>query len=974
MSIPHFNQSKLRRATLLVLAVQLALLVAAFGVWTWQDFSEAPKKAGADLDSAGLLLEERVLGPFSAIDGALLQTADLVKEVGLDGLRSEAAWKRLQSLTRPLPATAAIFVYDSRGDAVASSVSRPPPVFNAANRRYFQILISGKAEKSIGKALKGETVHECFFPIARSIKDSEGRTEAVAQVGVEVDRIADYFNRGKIGSGIEFGLYRLEDGALVVRRPMAEKLPEETIASRPFFGELAGGGSYWSGWTSPGDSPHLLSARRVGDLPLILTASMARGSVFAPAYDRLPARGLALLVSVMIVTTLGVMLISGLKREARVLEHGRLAEQTLLESEGRLRLFIEHAPAALAMFDRDMRYISASRRWLADYNLGDRDVAGLSHYEVFPEIREEWKAVHQRGLAGEVVREEDDRYEREDGSVQRLRWEVRPWNDASGNIGGIVIFAEDVTDRKRAEEALREREREFVAMFERASVGKSLADPETGRMLRVNQAFADMLGYSIDEMCRMTFMEITHPEDRERDLAGYNLVRDGFADTWRVEKRYVRKDGSILWGNSSGSIIRYQDGRPPRTIAVIQDITERKRAEEALRRREEELRTLVENAPDVISLFDRNLRRIFVNSQIRENTGMDASFLRGKSLLEAGYPESFAQPFNAALENAFATGREETVELDWEGPKGRIWLHIRCAPLRSADGSVDRVMSIGRDITERKRAEEVLRQARDELEMRVRERTAQLEVSNKALVKHAVRLEALNEELQDFAFVAAHDLQEPLRKIQTFSGMLSKHYRETLGEQGLDYLVRMTRSAQRMSDLLRSLLNYSRIVSQPNPFEVAELGRVVDEAVSDLEMAITMGRGSVEIGDLPSMEGDVTQLRQLFQNLISNSIKFSRAGKKPLVKIHGSISGGMCRVVVQDNGIGFDQQYIDRIFKPFQRLHGRDAFFEGTGMGLAICKKIVERHGGSITATSAPGRGASFIVTLPTRQRRDKEV
>ena len=269
------------------------------------------------------------------------------------------------------------------------------------------------------------------------------------------------------------------------------------------------------------------------------------------------------------------------------------------------------------------------------------------------------------------------------------------------------------------------------------------------------------------------------------------------------------------------------------------------------------------------------------------------------------------------------------------------------------------------EISERKQAENALRLAKDELETRVVERTAELTKANQELKEKTRKLESLNSELQEFAFVASHDLQEPLRKIQTFGNLLAVKFTDSIEPDGLDYLMRMTRAADRMSELLRSLLNYSRIVTQPNPFVSTSLAKIIQEAASDLELVIKRANGRIEVGELPVINADATQLRQLFENLIGNAMKYSKESEPPVVKIYSTEAEGICRVFVEDNGIGFEENYVDRIFRPFQRLHGRNSRYDGTGMGLAICRKIVERHGGSITARSVPGQGTIFIIQMP---------
>jgi signal transduction histidine kinase len=230
-----------------------------------------------------------------------------------------------------------------------------------------------------------------------------------------------------------------------------------------------------------------------------------------------------------------------------------------------------------------------------------------------------------------------------------------------------------------------------------------------------------------------------------------------------------------------------------------------------------------------------------------------------------------------------------------------------------------------------------------------------------------------NKELERFAFVASHDLQEPLRKIQAFGGRLKSRYENVLDDQGHDYLKRMQSAAGRMSILIEDLLLFSRISTQGQTLEQVDLNGVVAGVLSDLELRITETGAKLEVSELPTLLADPMQMRQLFQNLIGNALKFHRADVPPVVRVSAEVVEQhstdndsiipMYRFLVQDNGIGFDPRYLDKIFQVFQRLHCRDEY-DGTGVGLAICRRIAERHGGTLTAESRPGKGATFIVTL----------
>lgn len=258
---------------------------------------------------------------------------------------------------------------------------------------------------------------------------------------------------------------------------------------------------------------------------------------------------------------------------------------------------------------------------------------------------------------------------------------------------------------------------------------------------------------------------------------------------------------------------------------------------------------------------------------------------------------------------------------------------------------------IFKDVTERKRAEENLSQ-------------------------RAAELARSNAELEQFAFVASHDLQEPLRKILAFGDRLKAKLDQALGQEPREYLDRMQNAAARMRTLIDDLLAFSRVIRNAEPFVSVSLAQITREVIGDLEMRIEKSAARVEVGDLPTIEADATQMHQLMLNLIGNALKFQPPGAQPLVKVQGrtitSISGEQfCELTVQDNGIGFEEQYAEKIFVVFQRLHGRGQY-EGTGIGLAVCRRITDRHHGTIVAQGEPGQGATFTVTLPVHQPKPK--
>jgi signal transduction histidine kinase len=246
----------------------------------------------------------------------------------------------------------------------------------------------------------------------------------------------------------------------------------------------------------------------------------------------------------------------------------------------------------------------------------------------------------------------------------------------------------------------------------------------------------------------------------------------------------------------------------------------------------------------------------------------------------------------------------------------------------------------------------------------------QLESVNSALEHRAAELARSNADLEQFASIASHDLQEPLRKVRTFTQQLTVTDADNLSDKGRQYVERANGAAERMQRLIEDLLKFARVATHGRPFGPVDLQEVVRGVLEDLELEVERAGAIVSVGELPTIEGDEAQLRQLMQNLISNAVKFRREGVVPELDVDATLSDGTAQITVRDNGIGFDPRYAGRIFRVFERLHGRSRY-PGTGIGLALCRRIVERHGGQIFADGEPGMGATFTLTLPIHPSGD---
>jgi PAS domain S-box-containing protein len=1028
----------------------------------------------------------------------------------------------------------------------------------------------------------------------------------------------------------------------------------------------------------------------------------------------------------------------------------RQSELALKESEEKLRLFIGHAPTALAMFDREMRYLAVSRRWIKDYGLGDGNILGRSHYEIFPDIPEQWKTAHHRGLQGEVIKSDDDRFERLDGTVRWLRWEVRPWYAADNNIGGIVIFTEDISERHQAEEDAKKNLEQLRTVLEHLTEGLVISDLQ-GNLYHWNRTAMEMHGFESLEECQRLLpefadiFELSTSDGRILPLEEWPLARILRGETlrnWEIHIRRLDRDWKRVW-LYGGSLALDTAGAPLLAVVSVTDITERKQVEKELHTILERFYSILSNQYAGLLLVSQEGRVEFANQAfcdlfelqappsalqgmlagdtIREIQGVYAepaeAVIRineivrnkqpvkgqeipirgGKTYLRdfvpihidgkpygrlwhhlditerkraedklreseernrflAGVVESALQPFavghvdgsigmfNKAYCNLVGYTEEELRHADWmqnlTPPEYRDFESAKLAELMATktpvryekeyirkDGTrvpIELLVhlttnrdgepvfySFITDLTDHKRVEAAIRALNQELEERVRERTAELADSNEklkaeveerrqaeqkfrsifensldgllflsssdgsillansaacdmlgypepdllklgrdnvfsapdwdgferekqprsfrgelncvrrdgttfpaeissaifhdaageerscvvirditqrkkseeALLKwgqvfehaqwgivvssddkkslafmnpefakmHGYTLDVFapdersntaehiaianeeghhvweskhvrkdgtvfpvlvdatavkdetgnvlyrvvnvqditerkqaenvlrrtlsdlsrsNADLQQFAYVASHDLQEPLRNVATCLQMLEKKYKRQLGEDADRYIRFAVDGAIRMKALIQDLLMYSRVATGDKVSESIACTKILDQTLENLRSTIIETGAEITHDPLPTVAADPTQLLQVFQNLIANAIKFC-GDKQPHIHVSAIRNAHEWVFSIRDNGIGIATRHLDRIFVIFQRLNKRSEY-DGTGIGLAIVKKIIERHGGRVWVESEIGEGSIFYFTIPCSTRAER--
>jgi len=548
---------------------------------------------------------------------------------------------------------------------------------------------------------------------------------------------------------------------------------------------------------------------------------------------------------------------------------------------------------------------------------------------------------------------------------------------------GFVSTFTDITEKKLADQKIRknydelehkvaERTRALAASEERfrlvaRATNDALWDWDLeNNTIWLGEAFYKLFGYENpgNRAARVFWLEKLHPDDRQEVDESLRDVIHSRKNQWSREYRFLKRNGDYAHILDRGYVLHDESGHPYRMLGSMFDVTAMKNAEQRVASNIAQRKFLAESMPLIVWTVDPRGQVDFVNKQFETYTGRhyrDALGNRWQGFIHKEDLPALQQNWKQALEEK----KDFTLELRIRNATGEYqWNLLRARARKDRDGKLLNLVITITDIHHQKVMNEVL-------ENMVTERTRELEDINDAL-------EISNNDLQQFASVASHDLQEPLRKIQMFTGLIRDKYIQELSETPRQYLQKIMLSSARMKVLITDILSYSRLSASDSIFEPANLRHIIEETLDDFEIIIKEKNASVVIEDLPVIEIIPGQMRQVFQNLLSNALKFVQPGINPHITIRGKRvshrsvdapeqpDGPWCRITVQDNGIGFDTKFSANIFNLFQRLHSKDKY-EGSGIGLAITKKIIDKHSGLITAHSQEGSGATFIIVLPVR-------
>ena len=652
---------------------------------------------------------------------------------------------------------------------------------------------------------------------------------------------------------------------------------------------------------------------------------------------------------------------------------------------------------------RDEKQQIIDFKWIASNHEADRFLNRTQHEYIGTSLKKEFPEVLNNGIFDKVVAVIE--------SGKPLRTEMqfslngsRQWFEFAANqmMDGLVISLTNINAKKKAEEQFRQNYDELMKVKENyRNLNIALEEKVNERTLELSQSeerfrlianattdvvwdsdllngnlwvsesFYTRFGYKREDISNTAefILEHIHPDDRQRIREGIKKAQSAGGD-WSAKYRFRKADGSYASIHDRGTVLKDSNDVHYRMVGAMMDITESERAEIQLQEKNEELHKLflefkfvTDFMPQMVWATSPDGYHDFYNKRWYDYTGLSFEQTKGEGWNTVVHPDDQDRAFEK-WNQSLVSGDPYEIEYRFRQYDGEYrWFLGRALPLRDENGKIVKWFGTCTDIHDQKVMNDIL-------EAKVRERTEELQKAN-------AELESSNNELLQFASVASHDLKEPLRKIHMFSNLIKDRYLVQM-EGASDYINRIIGASARMTKLINDLLTFTRL-SVNSHFEKLDLNTIISEVMLDLELAINEKNAVIKVDDLPEVEIIQGQMRQVFQNLISNALKFSKKNEKPKIRITAELvdscdidspvssEGAFCRIVIKDNGIGFDNQYADKIFTIFQRLHSREKY-DGTGIGLAITKKIIEKHNGQIRAMSNENEGATFIIVLPLKQ------
>lgn len=618
----------------------------------------------------------------------------------------------------------------------------------------------------------------------------------------------------------------------------------------------------------------------------------------------------------------------------------------------RSRIFVEQSPFAIAMFDTDVCYLAASRQWKQDYRLMDQDIIGRSHYEIFPEIGDDWKRIHQECLRGSINRSDGTSFVRADGTEQWIIWDVRPWYHDSGVVGGLLMYTADVTDRHRVEEQLRISEERFRNAFDHGAIGMGIVDRD-GHWTRVNESLCRIVGYATFELVGRNFRDITHPEDVGKDNELLKDLIAGKRHSYQLEKRYFHKRGHVVWVILAVSVVRDTDGQPLHFITQLTDISQRKYAEQqtslalakldSVMQAASEVAIIATDAKGVISSFNKGAENLL---------GYGAEDVVGRCTPAIFHIDSEVQARSVELTMEFGrpiVGLDIFVERARHGTHdSHEWTFVRkdgsqfpahlvITASYDGRGTIDGYVGVAMDITQIKQAEADIR--------------ALLDVASDQ-----------NQRLLNFAHIVSHNLKSHSANMTMLSKFLLT---ETDPAEQQEMIAMLAIATKNLQETVHHLGDVVTIHSRTDEnMTSVPLREAVDGAVGAIQALVRSADGAIDVVIDATIRvlAIPAYLDSVLINVLSNAIKYRSPARAPHVVVTAERDTKRIIVRIRDNGLGIDlRRHGAKLFGMYKTFHGNA---DARGIGLFITKNQVEAMHGRIDLESEPDQGTTVVLTL----------
>lgn len=651
-----------------------------------------------------------------------------------------------------------------------------------------------------------------------------------------------------------------------------------------------------------------------------------------------------------------------------------------------LASIIKHNPSGIAIHDKSLNYLFVSDRYLKDYKVKDHNIIGKHHYEVFPDLPEKWRKVHQKVLHGEIMSNEEDIYKKDDGTLEYTQWLCKPWYTKEGEIGGMILYTDLITERKMIEMEHRQTARKLELVLEHAGDGIFAVDT-SDKATMINKAALHMLGYDKSDLLGKQMHSAHH--HTKKDGNPYPLEKCPVQQVFRDGKINIQND-EVFWRKDGSSFpVEYisapikEEGKITGAVVSFRDITFRKKAEVKIQKLNNQLRQIIRTINRISRAESTELLQTIVADAARKLVNAKGTTFVIKDNESCSYVEEDTDtplwkgkkfPLNKCITGWVMLNRKPAIihniyedeRIPIELYKNTFVKSLAVFPANEKDPK----FTIGCYWDDHYKPD------KEEIQLiKTLAEAANIGYENISLMKNleahvkerTTELELVNHELESFSYSVSHDLRAPLRAVNGFVAILMNEFGSKLNEEGMRLCNIIKVNTQKMDMLINDLLSFSRLTRKQIRMSLIDMQKLIESTYLEITNETDRNRIRITIKDMEACYGDPGLIKQVVTNILSNAIKYSSKKDKTVIEVFSKSKGNQIIYYCKDNGAGFDMKYKEKLFGVFQRLHN-DADFEGNGIGLATVQRIIRRHGGIADAKGEPGKGSTFWFSLPRKK------